>query len=102
MSEAVRLKGYRGPLLTLNDNFSGDASCSSKKRADSEENLFEGQFKATKIWNGILNRFHDTMPLKRHRRQFKTYEACFTGKEAVDFLLEELPSFISGGREITR
>lgn len=49
-----------------------------------------------------MRRFRSGMQLKRHRRQLRTYDDCFTGREAVDFLMNELPKFISENEEITR
>ncbi|VDD86992.1 unnamed protein product [Enterobius vermicularis] len=63
---------------------------------------FEGRFKATRMWNGVMKKFRNGMPLKRHRRKVFLYEDSFTGKEAVDFLMTELPKFYSEEKEITR
>lgn len=43
--------------------------------------------------------FRTGIPLKRHRRHIKTYENCFTGSEAVTWLLRTLkrnPNFDPG------
>ncbi|ETN72368.1 hypothetical protein NECAME_18901 [Necator americanus] len=53
-------------------------------------------------WNNIVRHFRDEMPIKRHRRQLTYYEASFTGKEAVDFLMVLLPRLIFEGREVDR
>ncbi|VDL65473.1 unnamed protein product [Nippostrongylus brasiliensis] len=42
------------------------------------------------------------MPLKRHRRQLTYFEESFTGKEAVDFLMDLLPRLIFEGRQVDR
>lgn len=49
-----------------------------------------------------MKKFRNGMPLKRHRRKVFLYEDSFTGKEAVDFLMTELPKFYSEEKEITR
>uniref|UniRef100_A0A0N5ANJ5 DEP domain-containing protein n=1 Tax=Syphacia muris TaxID=451379 RepID=A0A0N5ANJ5_9BILA len=63
---------------------------------------FEGRFKATRMWNGVMKRFRSGMPLKRHRKLMFSYEDSFTGREAVDFLMNELPKFYSAEKRITR
>lgn len=50
----------------------------------------------------MIRRFLSGMPVKRHRRQLRIFDDCFTGREAVDFMMNELPKFIHDGREITR
>ncbi|CAG9530020.1 unnamed protein product [Cercopithifilaria johnstoni] len=67
-----------------------------------DSSLFEGRFRATRVWNGMIRRFRSGMPIKRHRRQLRVFDDCFTGREAVDFMMNELPKFIHDGREITR
>lgn len=41
------------------------------------------------------------MPLARHRRQLRVFNDTFTGKDAVDFLYNFLPSLYTN-RECTR
>uniref|UniRef100_A0A0K0DVV1 DEP domain-containing protein n=1 Tax=Strongyloides stercoralis TaxID=6248 RepID=A0A0K0DVV1_STRER len=52
-------------------------------------------FKATNLLNLIKSKFITDMPLKKHRCYLRIYENSFTGKEAVNFMLEILPSIIS-------
>lgn len=47
-------------------------------------------------------RFHDGMPRKRHRRYLRSFDNCFTGEEAVEFLMNELPKLLSEKKDITR
>ncbi|CAI4232796.1 unnamed protein product [Auanema sp. JU1783] len=64
--------------------------------------VFRNTFKATAMWNDIITSFIDEGPRKKHRRQFSQVENSFTGKEAVDFLMEEIPSRFLNGRQVSR
>ncbi|GAB6022115.1 DEP domain containing [Chamberlinius hualienensis] len=62
----------------------------------------DGPYKATKLWNEIVNGFCTGMPLKRHRRQLRQYSDCFTARDGVDWLhqfLQQNPNF---GEDVTR
>ncbi|WKX96097.1 hypothetical protein Q1695_012506 [Nippostrongylus brasiliensis] len=61
-----------------------------------------GRYRATTLWNNIIRHFREEMPLKRHRRQLTYFEESFTGKEAVDFLMDLLPRLIFEGRQVDR
>ncbi|VDK27092.1 unnamed protein product, partial [Anisakis simplex] len=98
MSGKIRLKEYHSRNNNIDNKENNEESSESNAN---DESVLEGRFKATRMWNGILRRFRNGMPLKRHRRQLRTYEACFTGREAIDFLMNELPKFISEDKEIT-
>uniref|UniRef100_F1KV77 DEP domain-containing protein 1A n=1 Tax=Ascaris suum TaxID=6253 RepID=F1KV77_ASCSU len=99
MAGRVRLRAFRSGLpVDGNDKTNEEKHVTDNK----SESVFEGRFKATRLWNGIMRRFRSGMQLKRHRRQLRTYDDCFTGREAVDFLMNELPKFISENKEITR
>lgn len=96
MAGHVQLKGFRS---------SADATVTIASKTTGEESadsIFGGRFRATRVWNGMLKRFRSGMPVKRHRRQLRVYDDCFTGREAVDFLMGELPKFIQDGKTITR
>ena len=49
-----------------------------------------GPFRATEIWNAIVEIFAECMPRRSHRRQLKMYHNCFTASFAVDVMLEIL------------
>uniref|UniRef100_A0A0N4ZGA4 DEP domain-containing protein n=1 Tax=Parastrongyloides trichosuri TaxID=131310 RepID=A0A0N4ZGA4_PARTI len=65
-------------------------------------NINNNPFKATTMWNDIQSVFRKKMPLRKHRIYLRYYDDSFTGKEAVDFLLEELPSILIKKKEISR
>uniref|UniRef100_A0A1I8ELI8 DEP domain-containing protein n=1 Tax=Wuchereria bancrofti TaxID=6293 RepID=A0A1I8ELI8_WUCBA len=92
----VQLRGFR---ISADHTAVPDTTMKNSNEGDS---LFEGRFRATRVWNGMIKRFRSGMPVKRHRRQLRIYDDCFTGREAVDFMMNELPKFIHDGREITR
>lgn len=48
------------------------------------------KYKATKIWNELLQSFRTHMCCKKHRRNLRTYENCFTGSSATDVMYELL------------
>lgn len=100
MPVKVRLMSFRNELLGSAQSY--EISPKESVQKEKTDSAFEGQFKATRKWNGIIRRFRNGMPKKRHRRQLKIYEDCFTGREAVDFLMNELPKFTSKGKDITR
>uniref|UniRef100_A0A914ZU43 DEP domain-containing protein n=1 Tax=Parascaris univalens TaxID=6257 RepID=A0A914ZU43_PARUN len=99
MAGRVRLKAFRSGLPA---DANGKTNEEKHVINNKSESVFEDRFKATRLWNGIMRRFRNGMQLKRHRRQLRTYDDCFTGREAVDFLMNELPKFISENKEITR
>uniref|UniRef100_A0A0R3RS43 DEP domain-containing protein n=1 Tax=Elaeophora elaphi TaxID=1147741 RepID=A0A0R3RS43_9BILA len=96
MTGHVQLRGFR----VSTDHTAAQETTMKSPKEDSS--LFEGRFRATRVWNGMIRRFRSGMPLKRHRRQLRVFDDCFAGREAVDFMMNELPKFINDGREITR
>ncbi len=54
--------------------------------------LAAGPFRATQLWNDIIDHMKDHIEVKRRRVKLRNYESCFTGTEAVDVVLERLQS----------
>uniref|UniRef100_A0AC35TFK4 DEP domain-containing protein n=1 Tax=Rhabditophanes sp. KR3021 TaxID=114890 RepID=A0AC35TFK4_9BILA len=54
------------------------------------------------LWKKILITFKTQMPLKRHRAYLSSYEDTFTGKEAVDFMMEVVPGIVGPTKSVTR
>ena len=56
-----------------------------------------GPFRATKIWNDLIEHVKGNVELKRRRHKMRHIESCFTGTDAVDvvlhFLLNERETF---------
>ncbi|XP_067171497.1 DEP domain-containing protein 1B isoform X2 [Apteryx mantelli] len=61
-----------------------------------------GPYRATRLWNEIIELFRSGMPLRKHRCRFKSYEHCFKASEAVDWLHELLGCNQNFGPEVTR
>ncbi|CAK8683233.1 unnamed protein product [Clavelina lepadiformis] len=61
-----------------------------------------GPYRATKLWNEIIQLFSQGMPRRRHRRHLKLYNDCFTASEAIDFLHVLLKQNHNIGNEVTR
>ncbi|KAM9367805.1 DEP domain-containing protein 1B [Phaethornis superciliosus] len=61
-----------------------------------------GPYRATRLWNEIIELFRAGMPLRKHRCRFKSYERCFKASEAVDCLHALLGSNQNFGPEVTR
>ncbi|XP_032780298.2 DEP domain-containing protein 1B isoform X1 [Daphnia magna] len=49
-----------------------------------------GPYRATRLWNEALRIFNNGVPQKRHWRQLKQYENCFTATEATNWLHSQL------------
>lgn len=43
-------------------------------------------------WNDIIVSFSTQMPVRKHWRNLRTYSNCFTGSDAVDWMLRFLKS----------
>lgn len=71
----------------------------SENKTDTESSKSEAttktgqtQYKATRIWYEIINAFREEVPLKKHWRNFRTYQDCFSASEAVEWLYRYLKS----------
>ena len=67
-----------------------------------EEVVDDGPWRATRLWNSIIRNLQDGIPQKRHRRQLKTYEKCFTGIEATEWLHKHLKKNPNFDAEVTK
>ena len=52
--------------------------------------LAGGPFRATQLWNNIVQHLKEEIKLKRCKGRMKTYEYCFAGSKAVDVVLHYL------------
>merc|ERR1712150_217175 len=63
-------------------------------------------FSITNVWSQLVNSFKDGMPLQKKRWGLKSYDKCFSGTEAVEWLhtyLQKQPMFSENAtRERTR
>ncbi|XP_028672536.2 DEP domain-containing protein 4 [Erpetoichthys calabaricus] len=51
---------------------------------------FTGPFQATRLWKNIIHVLQAQVDIKRRRWHLRTYNACFTGSDAVDVVLSFL------------
>ena len=65
-------------------------------------NKLSGPFRATKIWNEIVEVFSANMPRRNYRRQLKCHQNCFTASAAVNFLHKELNRNENTPENVTR
>lgn len=54
--------------------------------------LFVGPFRATQIWNEIVDHLKTNVEVKRRRYKMKTYDNSFSGAHAVDVVMTYLLS----------
>lgn len=57
-------------------------------RNDSTSSM--GQFRATRTWNAIVEAVREELPVGRRRKGLRVYENCFTGDEAVTWMVDYL------------
>ncbi len=67
-----------------------------------EGQVITGPWRATKLWNDVVRTFHAGMPRKKHRRGINSYEECFTGAEATDWLHKRMLRNPNFGPDVSR
>ncbi|XP_072165167.1 DEP domain-containing protein 7-like [Diadema setosum] len=73
-------------------------SCHSGERPASTP----GPFRATQLWNGIVEHLKLAVDVKTRKHLMRSYEDCFTGADAVDVICDYLERDSVEGRDITR
>ncbi|XP_044133312.1 DEP domain-containing protein 4 [Bufo gargarizans] len=48
---------------------------------------YKGPFRATHLWNSIIQTLKTQVEVKNRRQHLRTYPSCFTGSDAVDVVL---------------
>jgi len=61
-----------------------------------------GPWRATRLWNDIIRTMRAEMPTKKHKKNLKTYENCFSSSEAIDWLHKNLQKNSNFGTDVTR
>jgi len=61
-----------------------------------------GPYRATRLWNEAIRIFNNGMPRKRHWRQLKHHENCFTASEATSWLHSQLKVNLHFGPTVTK
>ncbi|CAF1227263.1 unnamed protein product [Rotaria magnacalcarata] len=54
------------------------------------------QFRATKMWNSLVQNFRSSIKLKKKRHFFKTYQNCFSSSDAITCMVNILQQQSSG------
>ncbi|KAL5010967.1 hypothetical protein ScPMuIL_013272 [Solemya velum] len=62
------------------------------KRHTGESRGSLGPFRATQIWNEVIEHLKANVEVKRRRHKIRHYDNCFTGTDAVDVVLHYLLS----------
>ena len=57
-----------------------------KTSKEYQATLRREKFKATAIWNDLVNQLHRHVVVKKRRCKMKTYENCFPGSDAISVL----------------
>ncbi|XP_064628859.1 DEP domain-containing protein 7-like isoform X2 [Lineus longissimus] len=67
-------------------------------------NEYNGQFKATQLWNDIIWMLKKNVAVRKRRLKKRIFQTCFTGADAVNTVLEVLQdeSFSSSVKEVSR
>ncbi|KAL4233179.1 DEP domain-containing protein 7 [Mactra antiquata] len=55
-----------------------------------QSKLIAGPFRATQIWNDVIEQLKEKVEIKKRRYKLKNYESCFTGTNAADVVLHYL------------
>ncbi|CAG5124142.1 unnamed protein product [Candidula unifasciata] len=61
-----------------------------------------GPYRATRLWNDVVLAFRQYLPCGRHRRYMKTFDNCFSGASATEWLLQYLKTNGNFGLDISR
>ncbi|RUS80958.1 hypothetical protein EGW08_011278, partial [Elysia chlorotica] len=67
-----------------------------------KEGAYVGPYRATKVWNDVIAAFRQYLPCGRHRRYMKTFDNCFSGSSAVEWLVQYLKTNDSFQSDISR
>ena len=54
--------------------------------------MLSGPFRATQIWNEVIEHLKEEVEVKRRRQLLRNYDNSFTGTDAVDVVLHYLLS----------
>lgn len=61
-----------------------------------------GPFKATQIWNGIVDHLKAAVDVRTRKHMMRSYEDCFLGSDAVDVICGYLERENSDVKDVTR
>jgi len=61
-----------------------------------------GPWRATRLWNDIIRTMRAEMPTRKHKKNLKTFENCFSSSEAIEWLHKNLQKNSNFGSDVTR
>ena len=61
-----------------------------------------GPWRATRLWNDIIRSLRADMPTRKHMKNLKTYDKCFSASEVVDWLQKNLQKNSNFGSDVTK
>ena len=61
-----------------------------------------GPWRATRLWNDIIRSLRSDMPTRKHMKNLKTYDNCFSSSEVVDWLHKNLQKNSNFGSDVTK
>ena len=61
-----------------------------------------GPWRATRLWNDIIRSLRADMPTRKHMKNLKTYDNCFSSSEVVDWLHKNLQKNSNFGSDVTK
>ena len=61
-----------------------------------------GPWRATRLWNDIIRNLRSDMPTRKHMKNLKTYDNCFSSSEVIDWLHKNLQKNSNFGSDVTK
>ncbi|KAI8774264.1 dep domain-containing protein 1a [Biomphalaria glabrata] len=69
---------------------------------NTQDSAYCGPYKATRLWNDVIFAFRQYVPCGKHRRYMKTFDNCFSGTSAAEWLLHYLKNNNNFNEEVSR
>ena len=61
-----------------------------------------GPWRATRLWNDIIRSLRADMPTKKHMKNLKSYDNCFSSSEVIEWLHKNLQRNSNFGSDVTK
>ena len=61
-----------------------------------------GPWRATRLWNDIIRSLRSDMPTRKHMKNLKSYDHCFSASEVIDWLHKNLQKNSNFGSDVTK
>ena len=61
-----------------------------------------GPWRATRLWNEIIRTMRADMPTKKHKKNLRSYDNCFSSSEGIEWLHKNLKKNSNFGSDVTR